>query len=425
MPITHTTTPDGSFHPDGITAWNRAHTLPVASEITFTPASSELDATAVQGAIEEIATERAAMFDEVSPFNFFLGTGNASAITTGIENYFSGLNAGRVCTEGAGNMGIGHGALSSLTTGINNTAVGWDSLLFLDTGTNNTGLGEDALKAITSGDNNTGLGYTAGIALTTGDQNVAIAPNSLASCQTGGQNIAIGYNALFTATTSKNVAVGHASLQVNAGSGGQNTAIGYNAGNKALGSGNVFVGHEAGYDETGSDKLYIDNQRRSPNDAATHRIEALIYGEFHATPTSQVYRVNGAFQVGDGNGSTGNIKAATTTVTAAVGATVTATNLIPASAFLIGVSTRITTTLGATTGTTGFNVGDGVDADRFGVQAAVTAGSTTSNADATADPTGWASAARSVVLTAVGGNFDGTGVVRVTVHYFDNTAPSA
>jgi hypothetical protein len=394
-----------------------------SSNHNFTQSGSGLSSTTVQGAIEEVATERAAMFDTVSPFNFFLGTGNDSAITTGSENYFSGLNAGRFCTEGIGNIGIGHSALASLTTGINNTAIGWDSMLLLTTGNNNTGLGEDALKAITDGENNTGIGYASGIALTTGDKNICIAPNSLFACTTGSQNIAIGYGAAIAATGGDNIAIGVGALRLAAGV-NQNVCIGTSAGDALAGSANICIGYVAGAFETGTKKLYLDSVLRS--NEADGRIKSPIYGEMNATITSQFVRFNGNVQAaGDGNGSTANIKSATTSVTAAAGATVTATNLIPAKAFLIGVSTRITTTLGATSGTTGFNVGDVTDADRFGVQAAITAGSTTSNGDATADPTGWALAARSVVLTAVGGNFDGTGAVRVTVHYFDNTAPTA
>ncbi len=124
-------------------------------------------------------------------------------------------------------------------------------------------------------------------------------------------------------------------------------------------------------------------------------------------------------------GASTNKGMASTTLSGVTGASVTATGLRPAGKRVIGVSTRILTTLGATGGTTGFQVGDGVDADRYGVQSAITAGSTTANAQATADPGGWQQAAGDVVITAVGGNFDGTGVIFVVVHTEDNTAPSS
>ena len=112
-------------------------------------------------------------------------------------------------------------------------------------------------------------------------------------------------------------------------------------------------------------------------------------------------------------------------VTAAVGATATATNLIPAKAQLIGIATRITTELGASTGTTGYTVGDGTDADRWGTAAAVTVGTVTDQDSATADPSGYFNAANNVVLTATGGNFDGTGVIRVVAAVLTMQAPTS
>ena len=112
-------------------------------------------------------------------------------------------------------------------------------------------------------------------------------------------------------------------------------------------------------------------------------------------------------------------------VTAAVGATVTATNLIPAKCNLIGISTRVTTELGAGTGTTGYAVGDGVDANRWGDIVGTIAGTSSGQADATADPTGWFTAANNVVLTAAGGNFDGTGVIRVVASCATMSAPTS
>ena len=112
-------------------------------------------------------------------------------------------------------------------------------------------------------------------------------------------------------------------------------------------------------------------------------------------------------------------------VTAAVGATATATNLIPAKAQLIGIATRITTELGASTGTTGYTVGDGSDPDRWGTAAAVTVGTVTDQDQATADPSGYFNAANNVVLTATGGNFDGTGVIRVVAAVLTMQAPTS
>ena len=85
---------------------------------------------------------------------------------------------------------------------------------------------------------------------------------------TGQRNILIGRDAGYALTT------------VN-----ENTFIGYRAGytnDTALG---VYLGNNAGYYETGASKLFIDNAGRT--DEATARLNAMIYGEFHATRASQ------------------------------------------------------------------------------------------------------------------------------------------
>ncbi|GAH47610.1 unnamed protein product, partial [marine sediment metagenome] len=65
-----------------------------------------------------------------------------------------------------------------------------------------------------------------------------------------------------------------------------NTVFGYEAGRSCFtGSKNVFLGYQAGYSETGSDKLYIDNsQTASP----------LIYGDF----SNNILAINGNLGIG-------------------------------------------------------------------------------------------------------------------------------
>jgi hypothetical protein len=111
-------------------------------------------------------------------------------------------------------------------------------------------------------------------------------------------------------------------------------------------------------------------------------------------------------------------KHVSTTLASVSGATVTATNIIPARANLIGVNTKVTVALGTGGGTTGYQVGDGADADRWGNITGTSTNTDTDGNNATADPSGgWSTAARNVVLTANGGNFNGTGSIRVDVFY--------
>jgi hypothetical protein len=68
-----------------------------------------------------------------------------------------------------------------------------------------------------------------------------------------------------------------------------NTAIGYGAGyNNTTGIGNVFLGYYTGYNETGSNKLYIDNSATS---------SPLIYGEFD----NDILAVNSTVGIGTVN----------------------------------------------------------------------------------------------------------------------------
>lgn len=100
-----------------------------------------------------------------------------------------------------------------------------------------------------------------------------------------------------------------------------------------------------------------------------------------------------------------------TTLSNVSGATVTATSLIPDGCVLVSVTTSVTTGLGGTT--TGYSVGDGVDADRWGTVSAVAAGTDTDNTDWTVTTIQLFTAAQDVVLTALTANFNGTGVIQV------------
>jgi hypothetical protein len=110
------------------------------------------------------------------------------------------------------------------------------------------------------------------------------------------------------------------------------------------------------------------------------------------------------------------IKTLKESVTAAAGATLTTTLTIPKYAFLVGVTTYVSTELGGTV--TGYTVGNGTDADLWGDVTGVVAGTKTGPADYTATgAVGHATADRNVVLTAKTANFNGTGVIEVCAHY--------
>lgn len=103
----------------------------------------------------------------------------------------------------------------------------------------------------------------------------------------------------------------------------------------------------------------------------------------------------------------------------------TATGLIPAGAMVIGVSTRILTTISGG-GATGYQVGDGIDVDRWGVRSSLVVGQITDPRDFTTNVlifNNTASAA-DVVLTGEGGT-PTAGTVRIVVTYMSLTAPTS
>lgn len=111
------------------------------------------------------------------------------------------------------------------------------------------------------------------------------------------------------------------------------------------------------------------------------------------------------------------LKTARATLSGVTGASVTATNLIPDGAIPVGVTTKVTTGLGTGSGTTGYTVGDGTDVDRWGAVVGTASGTSSDNRDWTATTVQAFTAANNVVITASGGNFDGTGVIYVSVQY--------
>jgi len=141
--------------------------------------------------------------------------------------------------------------------------------------TDNTAFGRQVLSTNTTGKNNTANGYAALYSNTIGNYNTANGVGALFSNTIGCHNTANGVGTLYYNTTGYN-----------------NTAIGEGAGrSNKTGNSNVFLGFLAGNFETGSNKLFIDNQSRS--NEADGRVKALIYGVFDASPANQSLTING------------------------------------------------------------------------------------------------------------------------------------
>lgn len=175
-----------------------------------------------------------------------------------------------------------------------NTYIGENSGLSANfNGSGNTGVGYTSLQNNRVRDN-TAIGSQVMVANTSGRENVAIGRQAMQSGLLGDGNVGIGMRALSQNAGAKNVAIGRDVLRFN-NSGSFNTVVGQEAGNQNLvGSSNVFLGYQAGFNETTSNKLYIEN-----SNSAT----PLIYGDF----ANDSIRVNGLFTLDsakDGSGYT-------------------------------------------------------------------------------------------------------------------------
>ncbi len=116
------------------------------------------------------------------------------------------------------------------------------------------------------------------------------------------------------------------------------------------------------------------------------------------------------------------IATARATLSAVSGASVTATGLIPAGAVVMGVTSKVTTALGTANGTTGYKIGTGADDDRWGAITGTAAGTTSDNRNWTAGTIECFPSATDVIVTATGGNFNGTGVIYLSVQYMTGQA---
>ncbi len=171
---------------------------------------------------------------------------NKGNVAFGYRCYHSGL--------GTGNVALGANALENLTTGFNSIALGQNALLINLVGRGNIALGSNTLSDLLTGNANISIGENSSQQLSSGEANTVIGTNALNGWTAGDYNVVLGENVLHNNLTGSN-----------------NVAIGSKAGYLNLGGSNVFLGTNAGYNETGSNKLYIANSNTTT---------PLIWGDF-------------------------------------------------------------------------------------------------------------------------------------------------
>ncbi len=272
---------------------------------------------------KNVAIGDAALFKNITgSYNVAMGNSALFEDTAGYSNVAIGIKALHNNNNRNNLVAIGDSALYNNSTGttnpidgIRNVAVGSKAMYQNTLGSQNTAMGFEALKSNTSSNYNTAVGCFALMDNTTGEQNTGVGDHALTLNSTGVQNTAMGDRVMTENITGNyNVAMGATALAndssgsyntimgaysfYNSPAGNANTGVGYATGILNQGDSSVFLGYNAGYNETGSQKLYIEN---SPS--AT----PLIWGDF-ANDSVKIYGTLGikdqyAFPITDGTAS--------------------------------------------------------------------------------------------------------------------------
>jgi hypothetical protein len=206
---------------------------------------------------------RAGRYNNVS-YNTFIG-------------YESGIgSAGVTGMTGKEIVSIGSFSLNKLSTGSSNSTFGYAALFNNTTGNGNIGVGTRSLFQNRTGKYNVAIGDSAlyGSSSNIGDRNIAVGSYTLRSVSgLANNNVALGDSAAQRVVDgSNNVAIGSDALSQNV-LGIKNVAIGTGALYTNFNSANIAIGYNAGYNESGGAKLYIEN-------SSADKDNSLIYGDF-------------------------------------------------------------------------------------------------------------------------------------------------
>jgi len=213
--------------------------------------------------------------------NVFIGASSGYFNTLGSYNSFVGAEVGKNNTEGDYNTFFGYQAGYSSGLSSYSTSIGYKAGYSLSNWQAGTYVGYEA-GVKSTGRQNTFVGSSAGQAFTTGADNVSIGAGSGSSNDspvvipaTGSRNAYVGYFTGYkSAGATDNVLIGAQDpFGATHITGSYNVYLGVNAGNlSSTASRNVFIGYSAGLNETGSDKLYIQNSSST---------SPLIWGDFN------------------------------------------------------------------------------------------------------------------------------------------------
>ena len=130
----------------------------------------------------------------------------------------------------------------------------------------------------------------------------------------------------------------------------------------------------------------------------------------------------GAYDITNGQAIMVKQKSSEVTITASGVAIQDVSSFIPAGVMVVGFTARVTQAIG---GATTLSVGETGSANLWLNAMGVALNSTGNLTSTTATAPKIYAAATTVRLTANGGNFNGTGKVRLTVHYISLEAPGS
>ena len=244
--------------------------------------------------VGKLGVEGTENFLDLTPENYFIGH-RSGKNTTGLYNLFLGYESGLTNTLGRENTFIGYKSGHSNIDGRHNVYLGYESGLSNSNGSLNVFIGyQTGRSSNTSAHDNVYIGFGTGRDKPEGSGNVMLGKYTGLNTGVGDYNVIIGNYAgyAFDYTPgaddiSNNVIIGRRAA--NDGIGANNVIIGAFSGynmHPVNSTGNVFLGNYAGYNELGSNRLYIDNST-----IAT----PLIYGEFD----NDLMKINGRFHVED------------------------------------------------------------------------------------------------------------------------------
>lgn len=228
--------------------------------------------------------------------NYSIGHEVGTSLAVGEKNIFIGSQSGLSTTDGSSNIFVGD------QSGMNNVFGARN--IFIGSAAGRENIGDPTGSPPTIGHDNIYIGTSAGRDNSAGEYNTLIGTYS-GYISDGDKNTFVGAFTGFEASGTANTFVGvDAGRDNSAGdsnvflgaiagrhnSGNRNTIVGYGAGYNSTGDDNVFLGYYAGLNETGSNRLYIDNSATA---------NPLLYGYF--VDNSEYLTINGLLNINDNN----------------------------------------------------------------------------------------------------------------------------